>query len=105
MGEDAPGDARQLVDERGRQHIVMQTSSGCLDPGSEPMTFPAPRLDQHGLDRLDEWDAQVAFAAFRYLAGIVRSPVGNLLGDKPQLGGVVARQASHWARSAPSENP
>ena len=48
MGEDAPGDASQLVGERDRQHVVMQAPSGGLDPGFEPVTLPAARLDQNG---------------------------------------------------------
>jgi hypothetical protein len=47
-GEDAPGDASQLVGERDRQHVVMQAPSGGLDPGFELVTLPAARLDQNG---------------------------------------------------------
>src|SRR5215472_10911983 len=80
MGEDAPGDASQLVGERDRQHVVMQAPSGGLDPGFEPVTLPAARLDQNGPRRLDEQDAQVAVAALRYLAEDRAVPGGHLLG-------------------------
>jgi hypothetical protein len=46
MGEDAPGDASQLVSERDRQHVVMQAPSGGLDPGFEPVTLPAAGISR-----------------------------------------------------------
>src|SRR6266496_3809667 len=43
----APGNAGQLVGERDRKHVAVQSLLGCLDPGLESMTLPALRLDQH----------------------------------------------------------
>src|ERR1700738_325972 len=48
--ENRPGDAGKLVGERDRQHIVVQTFFGSLDPGLEPiavpMLWPDPRADR-----------------------------------------------------------
>src|SRR6266567_7924163 len=68
VGENAPGDARQLVGEGDGEHVVVQPLLGGLEPGLEPMALPALRLDQHNPCRLDEQDAQVAIATLRYLA-------------------------------------
>ena len=40
MSQNVPGDARKLVGERDRQHVVVQPLFGCLDPGLEPMALP-----------------------------------------------------------------
>jgi hypothetical protein len=68
MGENAPCDARQFVSERNRQHIVVKPLLGRLDPGFEPVALPALWPDQHDPCGLNEENAQVAVAAFRYLA-------------------------------------
>ena len=36
----APGDARELVGERDRQHVAVQPLLGRLDPGLSPWRFP-----------------------------------------------------------------
>jgi hypothetical protein len=82
-GESAPGDARQLIGERDRQHIASKPPSGRLDPGFEPVTLPALRLDQHGPRRLNQQNAQVAIAAFGYLAKDRAVPRRGLFRDKP----------------------
>ena len=68
--ENRPGDAGELVGERDRQHVVMQAFLGRCDPGLEPIAMPMlwPDLDQHHPGGLNEQRAQVAIAAFRYLA-------------------------------------
>jgi hypothetical protein len=38
-GENAPGDAGQLVGERDCQHVVVQPLLGRLDPGLEPVAL------------------------------------------------------------------
>ena len=54
------------------------------------MTIPALRLDQYGPRGLNEQNAQVAIAAFRYLAEDGAVAGRGLLGDEPQPGGEVA---------------
>jgi hypothetical protein len=46
----------------------MQPPLGRFEPRLEPVTIPALRLDQYGPRGLNEQNAQVAIAAFRYLA-------------------------------------
>src|SRR5258706_359738 len=48
----------------------MQALPGSLDPGLEPVPFPALRFDQHNPGSLDEEYPQVAVATFRYLAEV-----------------------------------
>src|SRR6516164_5379068 len=62
--ENCPGDAGELVGERDRQHIVVQSLFGCLDPRSEPVALPSLRLDldQDDPGGLNEQRAQVAIA-------------------------------------------
>ena len=79
----APGDARQLVSERDGKHVVVQPPLGRLEPGLEPVTLPALRLDQYSPRRLDEQDPQIAIAALRYLAEDRAIPGRDLLGDEP----------------------
>src|SRR5262249_48182167 len=38
--KNSPGDAGELVGERDRQHIVVQSLLGCLDPRPEPIPLP-----------------------------------------------------------------
>src|SRR5258708_31447469 len=90
MGENAPGDARQLVGECDRQHIAVQPLLGCLDPGFEPVALPVLRSDQYDPGRLNEQDPQVAIAALRYLAEDRVVFRRELFGDKTQPGGEVA---------------
>src|ERR1700684_1128016 len=84
MGQDGPGDAGELVGERDRQNVAVQTLLGCLDPGLEPVALPALRLDQHNPCRLHEQNAQVAIAPFRYLAEDGAVAGRDLLGDESQ---------------------
>src|SRR5260370_35786084 len=68
--ENRPGDAGKLVVERYRQHIVVQTFFGRLDPGLEPIAVPMlwPDPDQYDPGCLHEQRAQIAIAAPGYLA-------------------------------------
>src|SRR5580700_6258147 len=68
--ENRPGDAGKLVGERDRQHIVVQTFFGSLDPGLEPIAVPMlwPDPDQYDPGCLHEQRAQIAIAAPGYLA-------------------------------------
>ena len=90
MGENAPGDARQLVGECDRQHIAVQPPLGRFDPGFEPVALPVLRSDQYDPGRLNEQDPHVAIAALRYLAEDRAVSRRKLFGDKTQPGGEVA---------------
>src|SRR5215813_3250415 len=97
--QNAPSDAGELVGERDRQHIVVQSSFGSLDPGFEPVALPALRLDQDHPGGLNEQRAQVAIAALGYLAQDRAIPRRDLLRDKAQPSGEVAallRKSFFW---------
>src|SRR6476646_5722184 len=55
----APGDARELIVKRDRQHVAMQPLLGGFDPMLKPVTLPSARFDLHKNDprRLDEQSA------------------------------------------------
>ena len=91
IGENAPGDARQLVGKRDRQHIAVEPPSGSLDPGFEPVALPVLRPDQYDPGGLNEQDAQVAIAAFGDLAENRAVSRRELFGDKTQPGGAIRR--------------
>src|SRR5215470_17060857 len=59
-------------------------------PKLEPVPVPVLRLDQYNPGGLNEQNAQVAIAAFRYLAEDGAVAGRDLLGDEPQPGGEVA---------------
>lgn len=61
--EDRPGDPGELVGERNRQHVVVQSFLGSFDPGVEAIALPTPDLDQHNSSGFYEQRAQVAIAA------------------------------------------
>ena len=65
-----PGDARELVGERDRHHVVVQALPCGLDPRLEPVGVLMlwPDLDQHNPGSLNEQAAQIAIAALRYAA-------------------------------------
>src|SRR5258708_15953768 len=67
--ENRPGDAGKLVGERDRQHIVVQTFFGSLDPGLEPIAVPMlwSDPDQYDPACLHDQRAQLAIPAPRYL--------------------------------------
>jgi hypothetical protein len=48
--------------------VVVQPLLGGFDPGFEPVTFPAHRLDQHDPGSLYEQNAQLAITASGHLA-------------------------------------
>ena len=82
MSQDAPSNAGELVGERDGEDVVMQPLLGCFEPRLEPVTIPALRLDEYNPRGLNEQNAQIAIAAFRYLAGdsaaalaMLRSPL------------------------------
>src|SRR5262249_14214240 len=113
MSKNAPSNASELVGERDGEDVVMQPLLGCFEPRLEPVPIPALRLDGHNPRGLNEWNAQVAIAAFRYLAEDGAVAGRYLLGDEPQPGGEVAafrericrrrlRPPSRWRRSAQS---
>src|SRR2546430_17243633 len=95
--ENRPGDAGQLVGERDRQHVVMQPPLGRFDPRFEPVAFPTLRLHQHDPGCLDEQDAQVAIAPFRYLAEDRAVSGRDLLGNQSEPGAEVAALCEHSA--------
>jgi hypothetical protein len=81
MSEDAPSNTSELVGERDGEDVVMEPLLGRLKPRLEPVTTPALRLDQDSPCGLDEQNAQVAIAAFRYLAKDGAVAGRYLLGD------------------------
>jgi hypothetical protein len=81
MRKDAPSNAGELVGERDGEDVVMQPPLGRFEPRLEPVTIPALRLDQYGPRGLNEQNAQVAIAAFRYLAEDGAVAGRYLLGD------------------------
>src|SRR6476619_90732 len=70
MGTSRHSSGRSGVGERDRQHIVVQTFFGSLDPGLEPIALPMlwPNPDQYDPGCLHEQRAQIAIAAPGYLA-------------------------------------
>jgi hypothetical protein len=90
MSQDAPSNASELVGERDGKDVVMQPLLGRLEPRLEAMALPAPGLDQYNPCGLNEQNAQVAIAAFRYPAEDRAVPGRDLLGDESQPGGEVA---------------
>src|SRR5216684_7446470 len=66
-----------------------------LDPGLEPVAFPALWPDQHDPGRLHEQDAQVAIAAPRYLAEDRAVSSRYLLGHQSKPGAEVAAFGEH----------
>jgi hypothetical protein len=79
----APSDARELVGERDRQHVVVQPPRGRLDPGFEAMVLPAERPQQHDAGGLHEQRSEVLLPRLEILPRIVRSPAGICLGTRP----------------------
>jgi len=62
--------------ERDGEDVVMEPLFGRLEPWLEPMTIPTLWLDQYNPRGLNEQNAQVAIAAFRYRCpGWCGSPV------------------------------
>src|SRR5215510_4629025 len=68
--EYCPGNAGELVRERNRQHVVVQSLSCGLYPRLEPIAVPTlrPDLDQDDPGGLNEQTAQIPIAAPRYAA-------------------------------------
>src|ERR1700704_4092242 len=60
--ENRPGDPGELVGERNRQHVVVQSFLGGFDPKFEAIALPTLYLDQHNPRGLHEQRAQVAIA-------------------------------------------
>src|ERR1700730_18197570 len=54
MSQNAPSDASELVGERDGEDVVMQPLLGCFEPRLEPVTIPAPGLDQYSPCGLNE---------------------------------------------------
>src|SRR5437773_11287835 len=61
--ENRPGDPGELVGERNRQHVVVQSFLGGFDPRFEAIALPTLYLDQHNPRGLHEQTAQIAIAA------------------------------------------
>src|SRR5438552_5740990 len=61
--ENRPGDPGELVGERNRQHVVVQSFLGGFDPRFEAIALPTLYLYQHNPRGLHEQRAQVAIAA------------------------------------------
>jgi Phage capsid family len=90
--ENRPGDAGELVGERNRQHVVVQSLLCRFDPRFESIALPMlwPELDQHDPGRLHKQDAQVAIATLRYLAEDGAVTRRYLLRHQPEPGTEVA---------------
>src|SRR3954471_21296828 len=61
--ENRPGDPGELVGERNRQHVVVQSFLSGFDPRFEAIALPTLDLDQHNPRGLHKQRAQVAIAA------------------------------------------
>ena len=61
--ENRPRDPGELVGERNRQHVVVQSFLGGFDPRFEAIALPTLDLDQHNPRGFHEQRAQVAIAA------------------------------------------
>src|SRR5213593_1436121 len=61
--ENRPGDPGELVGERNRQHVVVQSFLGGFDPRFEAIALPTLYPDQHNPRGLHEQTAQIAIAA------------------------------------------
>lgn len=61
--ENRPGDPGELVGERNRQHVVVQSFLGGFDSRFEAIALPTLDLDQHNPRGLHKQRAQVAIAA------------------------------------------
>ena len=81
--ENRPGNPGQLVGERNRQHVVVQSFLGGFDPRFEAIAFPALYPDQHNPRGLNKQNAEVAIAAFRYAAEDGAVARRDLIGDEP----------------------
>src|ERR1700731_4664894 len=98
--ENRPGDAGKLVGERDRQHIVVQTFFGSLDPGLEPIAVPMlwPDPDQYDPGCLHEQRAQIAIAApggevaaFGECSTVADRGDRRTRDDRPDAGHVISR--------------
>ena len=54
VAQNAPGDPRQLIGERGRKLIAMKAGRGLPQPGSKAEPLPVLRAHQDDVRRLDE---------------------------------------------------
>src|SRR3979490_1908078 len=90
LGKYRPGDAGELVGERNRQNVVVQSLLGGLDPRLEPVTFPALRLDENDPGCLHEQHAQIAISALGDLAQDRAVARRDLLWHQPEPGGAAA---------------
>src|SRR5207253_10238390 len=89
--ENCPCDAGELVGERDRQHVVMQSLLGCLNPRAEPIALPLlAQLDYDDPRRLDEEGSQIAIAALRYRTKDRAIAGRYLLGHQAEPGAEVA---------------
>ena len=86
----SPGDARELVGERDRQHVVVQALRCRRDPGLETMALPSSGPEQHGAGGLEEQRAQVLIPSFGNLAEDGAIAGGDLLRDEAKPGAEVA---------------
>src|SRR5215472_17190973 len=66
--QNCPGNAGELVGESDREHVVVEALLSRLDPGLEPVAFPALRFDEDEPGGLHKQDTQIAITALGYLA-------------------------------------
>src|ERR1700704_3916645 len=99
LGKYRPGDARELVSECDRQHVVVQTFLCGLDPRLEPVPLPALRLDENDPRCLHEQHAQIAISPLRYLAQDRAISRRDLLRHQPEPSREVAPLREHVARA------
>ena len=86
----APGDARELVGQRGRQHIPVQPRGRCHQPAAEACLVPVVWALQKSLRAAHEQGAQVAVATLGEAAQDRAVAGRDLLGHQPEPGGEVA---------------
>ena len=88
--ENRPCNAGKLVGQRDRQHIVVQSFFGGVDPGFEPVPVSVLDLDQHDPSRLHEQSPQIAIAAPRYRSQDRAVSGRDLLGHQSEPSAEVA---------------
>ena len=98
--ENRPGDASKLVGERDRQHIVVQSFLGGIDPGLETVAVPVLYPDQDDPGCLHEQRTQVAITVPRYRTEDRAVSCRDLPGHQSWIGTEVASVGtSHRCRS------
>jgi hypothetical protein len=95
--ENGPSDPCQLVGERDRQHGVMQSVLGGIDPDLESVAVPVLYPDQDDPSRLHEQRTQVVITVPRYCTEDRAVSCGDLLGHQSEPSTEVTPLGEHRA--------